>query len=294
MTKTRISILFLILFLSFAGTCQAGYEQGVAAYKKGDYATAFSEFLVLAEAGHDSSQYNLGLMYAKGQYVAQDFYLARKWFTQAAALGHPMAQGSLGVMFAQGQGGDKNLAEAKYWLDTALANPRTPEAYKKTAKQALSGVTAEISPDDLERAKMFAIERPPIISPKKYKMSSTFMQNPEGQQMQPPANYLSPDFTMPVKPETRPPAEPERTAASKPDQAVPAKIETNQKAEPEKTAVAQPDATTPDDEDQNVSGTQDETQKAKSGGKHKKKSKKKSKDKKSSSKKTHPKEEAQP
>jgi hypothetical protein len=306
MTTIRITTLFLILFLGCAGICRAGYDEGVAAYKKGDYATAYSEFLVLAEAGHDSSQYDVGVMYAKGQYVAKDFVLARKWFAAAAAQGQPMAQGSLGVMFAKGQGGEKDLAEAKYWLDTALANPRAPEAYKKTAKQALDDVLAAIGPDDLERAKLFAADRPAIKSVKKYKMSSAFMQTPEDQQNQPPANFIQPgaaaqaapptlrpaepDQAAPAKPETPQAAEPEKASVAKPEAVAPAEPEKSAaQTAPEKSAVAKPDAAGPDDEDQSLSNSEDENPKAESSAKHKKHKKKKKKKDTKKSKKTAPK-----
>ncbi|MBF0480302.1 MAG: sel1 repeat family protein [Desulfovibrionaceae bacterium] len=303
MTQHRLAMLILIVSLGFALPCLAGYDEGVAAYRKGDFNTAFAEFLVLAEAGHDSSQYNLGVMYAKGQHVSKDFIQARRWFAAAAAQGHPMAQGSLGVMFAKGQGGDKNLPEAKFWLDTALANPRASEAYKKTAKLALDEVMAEISPHDLERAQMLETDRPPIVSEKKYKMSSAFMQNPEKRQIQPPANPFAPDASAPALPPalqasesakiTAAAAESEKSAAVKKQDAAPAQTQPDQRAEPaktnaaatepektaaesDKTAVAKPqDATA--DEDENLSGEQDEAPKAKSGGKHKKKHKKKTK-----------------
>ncbi len=49
------------------------YEEGLEAYRRGDYETALKEFRPLAEQGFASSQFNLGLMYARGQGVAQDY-----------------------------------------------------------------------------------------------------------------------------------------------------------------------------------------------------------------------------
>ena len=53
----------------------------------GDYATAFSLFKPLAEHGDVGTPYNLGLMYGKGQGVAQDYMQAAKWLILAKAGG---------------------------------------------------------------------------------------------------------------------------------------------------------------------------------------------------------------
>ena len=41
----------------------AGFDEGFAAYKRGDYETAHREFLKAAEQGDARAQYNLGVMY---------------------------------------------------------------------------------------------------------------------------------------------------------------------------------------------------------------------------------------
>jgi TPR repeat protein len=47
----------------------ADFDNGVAAYERGDYATAFREWLPLAEQGDAQAQYNLGGMYQFGEGV---------------------------------------------------------------------------------------------------------------------------------------------------------------------------------------------------------------------------------
>ena len=64
-----------------------GFDEGVAAYDRGDYATALKEYRPLAEQGHAAAQYNLGLMYANGKGVPQDYVQAHMWFNLAAAQG---------------------------------------------------------------------------------------------------------------------------------------------------------------------------------------------------------------
>ncbi len=51
-----------------------------------------------AGKGHASSQYNLGVMYAKGQGVTQDFVQAHMWFSLAAAKGEETARKGLDLV----------------------------------------------------------------------------------------------------------------------------------------------------------------------------------------------------
>ncbi len=61
------------------------YGDGIAAYNRGDYATAFREMKLLAEQGDAESQNNLGVMYHHGQGVLQDYVQAHMWFNLSAA-----------------------------------------------------------------------------------------------------------------------------------------------------------------------------------------------------------------
>ena len=64
--------LALFLVVVQAGPTWAGWEEGNAAYDRGDYGTALREFKPLAEQGYPGAQYNLGLVYDAGQGVPQD------------------------------------------------------------------------------------------------------------------------------------------------------------------------------------------------------------------------------
>jgi hypothetical protein len=77
---------------------EKGFEEGMAAYKRGDYATALKKWRPPAEAGDATAQYNLGVMYAEGQGVPQDDEEAAKWFRKAAEQGDADAQCTLGKM----------------------------------------------------------------------------------------------------------------------------------------------------------------------------------------------------
>ena len=49
-----------------ACTDEADFNAGVAAYKRGDYATALREWRPLAKQGNANAQFFLGVMYGKG------------------------------------------------------------------------------------------------------------------------------------------------------------------------------------------------------------------------------------
>ncbi len=57
----------------------------MAAYDRGDYATALREWRPLAEQGHADAQFKLGVMYFNGRGVPQDYAQAHKWFNFAAS-----------------------------------------------------------------------------------------------------------------------------------------------------------------------------------------------------------------
>ena len=107
--KKLVTALFLIL----ATAVWAGdYEDGSAALRKGDFEAAANHFKRAAIGGDPKSQYNLGLMYERGDGVDQDFAQATHLYKQAAAQGHAAAQYNSGLMYANGKGVLQDYAEA--------------------------------------------------------------------------------------------------------------------------------------------------------------------------------------
>ncbi len=51
MTKLK-SLLFIAVLVGFAALAHAGFDDGVTAYERGDYAKAYKEFKPLAEQGN--------------------------------------------------------------------------------------------------------------------------------------------------------------------------------------------------------------------------------------------------
>jgi TPR repeat protein len=88
--------LVTALFLIFATFVWAGdLEDGNAALGRGDFEAAAEHFKRAANEGDPISQYNLGLMYERGDGVHQDFAQAIHLYKQAAAQGDVDAQNNL-------------------------------------------------------------------------------------------------------------------------------------------------------------------------------------------------------
>ena len=70
----------------------ADFGKGMTAYRSGDYQTALAEWRQLAESGHATAQYNLGLIYHKGRGVARDLVRTYVWYDLAAFNGSEKSQ----------------------------------------------------------------------------------------------------------------------------------------------------------------------------------------------------------
>src|SRR6202158_4114909 len=78
-------------FAVFAGP----WEDGMAAYNRGDYLPAIRLFRPLAEQGNPKAQNVLGVMFRKGEGVARNSVRAFLWFNRAAARGDARAKAEL-------------------------------------------------------------------------------------------------------------------------------------------------------------------------------------------------------
>ena len=120
MTKPWLGLSIVVgLALVLAPPAWAGFQEGVDAYKRGDYDTALKEFRPLAEQGDALAQFKLGRMYAKGRGVPQDYQEAAKWYRLAAEQGYAMAQGALGDTYRVGIGVPQDYGEAGKWYRLA-------------------------------------------------------------------------------------------------------------------------------------------------------------------------------
>ncbi len=82
----RHIVFALALTMTLLSAAVAGpFEDGVRAYKGGDYATALRLWRPLAEQGEAFAQYNLGNMYRNGRGVPRDYVQAHMWLNLAAS-----------------------------------------------------------------------------------------------------------------------------------------------------------------------------------------------------------------
>ena len=119
--KPIVKLLLIVPILLWSSVAVADFWAGLEAYKRGDYATAYKEWLPLAEQGHADAQFNLGLMYAKGEGVPQDDAEAVKWYRLAAEQGEARAQTNLGFMYYKGEGVPENYVRAFAWINLVAA-----------------------------------------------------------------------------------------------------------------------------------------------------------------------------
>jgi TPR repeat protein/membrane protein implicated in regulation of membrane protease activity len=106
-----------------AGDANAELELGII-YAKGagvaqDYAASANWFRAAANHGVPRAQYDLGVMYERGRGVKLDLTEAANWYLKSAQGGYPLAQYNIAVCYAKGQGVRQDLAEAALWYRRA-------------------------------------------------------------------------------------------------------------------------------------------------------------------------------
>ena len=99
-----------------------------------------------ADQGHAMTQFNLGVMYRKGEGVEQDFKEAIKWYQKAADQGEANAQYNLGAMYCNGQGVEQNYVTGYAWWNIAAANG------DQDAKNNKSVIAKKMTPAQIAKA----------------------------------------------------------------------------------------------------------------------------------------------
>ena len=103
--KNSFRLALVMMFLAGSAGAQAGLQDGVAAYKRGNFTVALKELAPLAGSGNVEAQLLLGGMYSGGVGgIPQDYAKATSWYRKAAEQGNAPAQTSLGVMYEKGIG----------------------------------------------------------------------------------------------------------------------------------------------------------------------------------------------
>jgi hypothetical protein len=93
-----------------------------------------------ANQGDARAEYALGMRYANGTEVKQDYRQAKQWFLRAADQGHVRAQEKVAASFFQGRGGPQDYGKAYYWGLLAQAGG------DETSRQIVMSCADHLSP----------------------------------------------------------------------------------------------------------------------------------------------------
>ena len=114
------AITTMCMLAPIAGDAVAGpHEDALAAWRRGDYTTAYRLWGPIADQGAPDAQFYLGFMNEYGQGVPRNSVEAIKWYRKAADQHHAVAQFSLGIMYANGEGVPHSDSEAAQWYRLA-------------------------------------------------------------------------------------------------------------------------------------------------------------------------------
>jgi TPR repeat protein len=200
--RLTATLLFLygLVAIGLAAPAFGGIDDGLAAYDRGDYATAYRELAPAAAGGEPLAQYNLARMYLAGegvsrdqseglrwlrkaatagvglaQYqlgarhewgvdVAQDYSAAARWYRMAADRGVPVAQFRLGLLYMNGLGVTRDVVAAHLWLN--LAASRLPPGEPRIAVTKLrESIAAKMTPNQVAEAQTAARNWTPTVGP---------------------------------------------------------------------------------------------------------------------------------
>jgi TPR repeat protein len=114
-----------------------------------DFPQAAKWYRMAAEQGHADAQYNLGVLYDRGdgRGIAQDFQEAAKWYRMAAIQGNAEAQFNLGILYSRGKGVPLDLVQAYVLFDLASANGDAD------AIESRDTLAQHLRPADIQKAK---------------------------------------------------------------------------------------------------------------------------------------------
>jgi hypothetical protein len=166
--------LTMLLTLN-AGPAAADMGTALAAYERGDFASAFDEFRILADDGSPDAMLWTGYVYQEGQGTARNFGEAMRYYRMAADAGQPQAYYYIGTMYEEGLGVDQDPVEAVRWYrqaaerDDVYGQYALADAYEKgkgaprdrPAARRWYQAAADQGNEDA-RAKLNALDNPPV------------------------------------------------------------------------------------------------------------------------------------
>ena len=100
--------------------------------------------------GNADAQYNLGIMYASGLGVIQDYNEAVKWFRLSSSQVNAQAQKIYGLMYASGRGVTQDYVRAHMWWNISASSG------DKKAESNRDKVAKKMSQTQIEKAQEMA------------------------------------------------------------------------------------------------------------------------------------------
>jgi TPR repeat protein len=108
-----------LLLALHAAPVTADMGTALGAYERGEFASAFDEFRILADDGNAEAMLWTGYLYQEGEGTSRDFGEAMRYYRMAGDLGQPQAYYYLGMMYQEGFGVDQDPVEAVRWYRRA-------------------------------------------------------------------------------------------------------------------------------------------------------------------------------
>ncbi|NML08414.1 tetratricopeptide repeat protein [Sphingomonas sp. G-3-2-10] len=127
-------------------TVEETLQDGLAAFERQDYPTAFRILKKWAERGDPTAQDVLAYMYENGWGADVDHKMAVFWYRKAAAQGATPSESSLGRMYEAGFGVERNPSYAAWWYKKA-ADKNYPGARDRLNALLRAGVMIAQPPE---------------------------------------------------------------------------------------------------------------------------------------------------
>jgi len=147
--RVFLGVLLVGITFGIAQPANAGSrEDGLAAYNRGDYSSAFGLLLQIAAGGDVTAQRDVGLMYANGEGTERDIGQAARWLREAASQGDGDSANLLGFLYEYDLGTGLDTveqveAEGKwYGMAGESVDPSGPPTLKRYIRAANSGLVS--------------------------------------------------------------------------------------------------------------------------------------------------------
>lgn len=125
MRRALLSVVSALTLMFMVGPAiSADIDDGVQAFRAGQFERAWRLLEPLAESGDSTAQYIVGVMYDHGFVRDRDYAKAAEWFGRAARQGNSKAAFNLGLLYWRGADAEagslaQDPAKAAKWLSQA-------------------------------------------------------------------------------------------------------------------------------------------------------------------------------